>query len=76
MIEQYYIWLDAMAARDATLVMLASIAAYLVGGWIALDWAGKWWPEKVIQVVRYLFLAGGVVVYAVTLMASGAAGPG
>ena len=74
MIEQHYIWLESIVQRDQTLVMLASIALYLVLPWIGLDWAGRLWPPQIVQWMRYAFLIGGVGIYILTLAVSGGGG--
>jgi len=72
MIDEHYLWLESIVQRDQTLIMLAAIALYLVLPWIALDWAGRMWSPRIVQGLRWLFLAGGVAVYAITLAVSGA----
>jgi len=71
MTSEYFLWLDSIAQRDATLVALAMIAVYLVLPWVALDWAGRHWSPGAVQFVRWLFIGGGIAVYVLTVVVSG-----
>ncbi len=62
----YLAWLEALANRDQTLVMLAGLAVALVAAWVWLVII----PVRIRRFLEPIYMVGGLMLYIVLLIRS------
>jgi hypothetical protein len=70
MTDKHALWLEQMAARDATMQALALIVLVLLVSWIGLDVVGRQWSPGAMRLVRGAFMTGGLALLLLSMAAA------